>query len=298
MKKFSLCVIQNILTVFTIILLINCKPSSNSNLSNNNQVSNQTSISFSFNQKQKSLVSAHRGGVGIKYFPENCIETMQFLYEKGIQIFEIDLAMTKDQKIILMHDNSLQRTSTGLQDVNQVNLKKIKEYSLIDNFGNKTTYKIPTLKETLQWAKNKNVYFMIDFKKDVPYENVIAEIRKLHMEKRVILISYTLNQAKKLHNLAPEMYLSVPMKNEKEFTSMINSNINRDKMLAFTGTNRSPKSLHDKIHQENIMVIFGTLGNIDKSAKARGNNIYQNLEDEGVDIFATDRALEVFETLK
>ena len=45
------------------------------------------------------------------------------------------------------------------------------------------------------------------------------------------------------------------------------------------------------------MVILGTLGNLDKQAEARGNNIYKKYADLGVDIFATDRPIEVLETV-
>lgn len=283
-------------TFLTVLLLfVNCNPKKQ--IENVEQVSNQTNLNFNYNQKQKNLVSAHRGGSGIENYPENTIETMQFLYEKGIQIFEIDVAKTKDHQLILMHDNSLQRTSIGRQDVNQVTLKQIKEYFLVDDFKNSTSFKIPTFSEALVWGKDKPIYFMVDIKKNVDYEDLIAEIRAKEMQNKVVLVSYSTGQAKKLNRLAPEMLLSVSMRNEREFEEMMSSGIPTDKMVAFTGTRKSPKSLYDKIHEQNIMVILGTLGNIDKSAEARGNTIYQELEKQGVDIFATDRAIEVYQTL-
>jgi len=280
---------------FTILFFWNCNPPKNTD--NVKQVSNQTGFDFNYNQKQKNLVSAHRGGSGIENYPENAIETMQYLYENGIQIFEIDVAATKDQNLILMHDNSLQRTSTGRQDVNQVNLSQIKEYFLVDDFGKTTAFKIPTFKESLAWGKGNSIYFMVDIKKGVDYSDLINEIRTVEMENQVVLVSYSKKQAIKLNKLATEMYLSVAMRNEKELDDMLASGIPTNKMVAFTGTRRSPKSLYDKIHAQNIMVIFGTLGNIDKSAERRGNFIYTDLEKEGVDIFATDRALDVHQTL-
>ena len=45
------------------------------------------------------------------------------------------------------------------------------------------------------------------------------------------------------------------------------------------------------------MVIFGTLGNLDKSASARNGQLYRDLEKDGVDIFATDRALDVHQLI-
>ena len=145
--------IRYFLTIVTISLFFGCNPSNKSNQKNKYQVSNQNLFSFAFDQKQKNLVSAHRGGSGIENFPENCIETLAYLYKEGIQIFEIDVAKTKDNQLVLMHDNSLQRTTTGRQDVNQVSLARIKEYFLVDDFGSETTFKVPTFEEALKWGK-------------------------------------------------------------------------------------------------------------------------------------------------
>lgn len=279
-----------------LIFFYNCKENKSSNVISENIVPKSTEY-FLYSNKTNNLISAHRGGSGLKNYPENCLETMEYLYQKGVSVFEIDIAKTADSKLILMHDNSLQRTSTGRQDVDQINLQKIKEYYLVDDFGNETNYKIPTFEETLKWGKNKNLYFMVDIKKDVNYENLIELIRNNNMQNQCVLVSYSLAQAEKLHRLAPEMMLSVSMRNEREFNEMIDSEIPTNRMVAFTGTKLSDKSLFNKIHQEDIMVILGTLGNLDKQAEARGNNIYKKYADLGVDIFATDRPIEVLETV-
>ncbi|MDK7374394.1 MULTISPECIES: glycerophosphodiester phosphodiesterase family protein [Weeksella] len=280
-------------TLFSaLFLFLQCKPS----ITIENIIPNSTE-DFSYANKTKTLVSAHRGGSGLENYPENCIETMEFLYQKGINIFEIDISSTQDKQLILMHDNSLQRTTTARQDVNQVSLSTIKKYFLMDDFGNQTDYQVPTFEEALQWGKDKMLYFMVDIKKTVDYHQLIDVIRKNKMEQQCILVSYSVGQAEKLHRLAPEMMLSVNMRNERELNDLLESDIPSNRMIAFTGTRLSDKSLYQKIHQEDIMVILGTLGNLDKQAEKRGNSRYQEYEKMGVDIFATDRPLAVLETI-
>lgn len=288
--------IKNTLQLILLTLVFSCQPKQEEQ-SINEQFSVQTFIGDGYAQKTKNYVSAHRGGSGIKGYPENSIETMNYLLNKGIQIFEIDVAQTKDKVLILMHDNSLQRTSTGREDVNQIPLLKIKEYYLVDDFGKTTNYKIPTFTEALEWGKGKPIYFMVDIKKGVPYEQLINDIRKQKMDKQVVLVTYTVNQAKKLHRLAPEMLLSVAIRNEQELKMMLKSDIPTNKMLAFTGTKLADRSLYQQIHSHGIWVILGTLGNLDKRAAARGNELYTTYEELGVDIFATDRALDVHRTI-
>ncbi|MFV0185149.1 glycerophosphodiester phosphodiesterase family protein [Empedobacter falsenii] len=281
--------------VLSLLIIFSCNPEKKQPESNHTTSSEV--ISFKYSTKNKNYVSAHRGGSGIHGFPENCIETLEHLYQNGIQIFEIDVAETKDEQLILMHDNSLQRTSTGRQDVNQVDLKTIKEYFLVDDFGQQTSYKIPTFAEALNWGKNKPIYFMVDIKKGVDYRAIVSTIKQTNLQKQVVLVTYTIGQAKKLHQLAPEMLLSVSMRNERELNEMLNSGIPTDKMVAFTGTRRNDQSFLDKIHDKDIVVIFGTLGNLDKSSAARNGQLYRDLEKDGVDIFATDRAIDVHQTI-
>ncbi|WP_313374641.1 glycerophosphodiester phosphodiesterase family protein [Chishuiella sp.] len=277
------------------ILIFSCQPKKST--IGNTQQNKSEEINFKYLTKNKNYVSAHRGGSGIDDYPENCIETFNHLYNNGIKIFEIDIAETKDKKLILMHDNSLQRTSTGKQDVNQLNLDNIKNYYLVDDFGNTTPFKIPTFDEALKWGKEKSIYFMVDIKKGVDYNDIVSLVNKNKMQNQVVLVTYTVGQAKKLHQIAPDILLSVSMRNEHEFDEMMNSGIPTDKMVAFTGTKRNNKSFLDKIHDKNILVIFGTLGNLDKSNSAKNGQLYRDLEKDGVDIFATDRAIFVHQTI-
>ena len=283
------------LIILNLTIFYSCNPTTNQ--IKDASINSSDEITFKYSTKNKNYVSAHRGGSGVTNYPENCIETFDYLHKKGIQIFEIDVSETKDQHLVLMHDNSLQRTSTGRQDVNQINLNQIKEYFLVDDFGQQTSYKIPTFAEALNWGKDKPIYFMVDIKKGVDYAAIVSTINQANMQNKVVLVTYTVGQAKKLNRIAPNMLLSVSMRNEREFNEMMNSGIPTDKMVAFTGTRRNDKSLFDKIHEKDILVIFGTLGNLDKSAAAKGNQLYKDLEKDGVDIFATDRALDVQQTI-
>ncbi|MEL7339272.1 MAG: glycerophosphodiester phosphodiesterase, partial [Bacteroidota bacterium] len=52
---------------------------------------------FHYQEGRKPLISAHRGGKGLAGYPENCLETMQYVYQNiDDAIFEVDVAQTKD----------------------------------------------------------------------------------------------------------------------------------------------------------------------------------------------------------
>ncbi|MGX7835704.1 glycerophosphodiester phosphodiesterase family protein, partial [Campylobacter fetus subsp. venerealis] len=67
---------------------------------------------YSWTSDRIPMVSAHRGGP-YPGFPENAIETFANVLEYTPAIIELDVAMTKDGVLVLMHDDKLDRTTTG-----------------------------------------------------------------------------------------------------------------------------------------------------------------------------------------
>ena len=63
-------------------------------------------------------------------------------------------------------------------------------------------------------------------------------------------------------------------------------------MIAFTGTSEPSPDLYKMLHENGIQCILGTLGNLDKSANAKGDQLYNKFILNGADILATDRPLE------
>ena len=250
-----------------------------------------------FHNASQTLVSAHRGGSGLKGYPENAVETLQFLYDQGITIFEIDIFQTKDREIMLLHDNHLERTTTGNGPVQGKTAADLLKLNLVDDFGNATSYKIPYLSVVLDWAKNKKAYLMLDFKDSAKYEDVIDLIRSKNMQNQCVLISYSVGQATKQHRLAPEMLISVSARNEQELDWILDTNIPVEQMIAFTGTKLSQPELYNRLNELKIPAILGTLGNLDRRAAARGDDMYEKWAELGIQIIATDRPLEAFNSL-
>lgn len=263
------------------------------NYSCKNEVRTQTLHSHPINEDYPSI-AAHRGGKNIKGYPENCLETIQYLYEKGIRMFEIDIQQTKDNRVVLMHDKSLERTTTGVDYLSKLSWQSLRTLRLTDDFGNTTDYHIPLLKTVLEWAAEKQDVFLELDLKDVSYDRLRMLLHGYNsVTNRIILIAYSQSQAEELANIFPKYHLSVPMRNSREFERMMTSKIPKNKMLAFTGTRRSAPELYRKIKAQNIPVIFGSLGNIDQQAARKGDEIYREFFASGVDILATDRPLEV-----
>lgn len=254
---------------------------------------------FAYNAKASTIISVHRGGKAIKKYPENCLETLQFINDSiENAIFEIDVAKTKDDVLVLMHDNTLERTSTGHGKIANYTYEALKEFHLKDDFGTITPYKIPLFKDILNWAKANNVVLTIDIKRGVAIERVVECINKVEAQDISIIITYDMKQAEKAHKVAPELLLSVSARNDEELDWLIHSGIPTKNMLAFTGTRLSSETLYEKIHSYGIKTILGTLGNLDKQAETKGDSLYQVWVHKGIDVLATDRPFEAYRATK
>ena len=248
---------------------------------------------FRFNKDNVTpLISVHRGGAGLANFPENCLETLQYVNDSISAIFEIDVAKTKDGVLVLMHDNTLERTTTGNDRLDKYTYDELQAFYLVDDFGNETTFKIPKFIDVLAWAKNSKAILTVDIKRTVDVSEVIKAIREQQAEDYSVIITYDVKQGLKAYELAPELLLSVTARNQEELTWLLETDIPVENMIAFTGTRLSDVSLYNELHKLGIQTMLGTLGNLDKQAEAKGDALYKTWHNMGIDVFATDRSFQ------
>jgi len=243
------------------------------------------------------MVSVHRGGGEMAGYPENCLESFQNISSKMPCIIECDVEMTKDSVLVLMHDKTLDRTSTGSGLVVSHNFSEIKEYYLEDNFGYRTNFRIPTLENTLDRGKNK-VIFTLDVKKTTPYRKVLELVKSKKAENFAVIITYNANEAIEVYKLNPDVLISVSLMQENDYYRLKELGIPDKNMLAFIGTREPKTEFIEFLHQKGIKTILGVLGNLDKKAAAKGDEFYDELIKKGVDILATDRPEAVFSRIQ
>lgn len=253
-----------------------------------------------FEAAGQTLISAHRGGP-TPGLPENAIPTMEALLMAAPAIMEVDVGQSTDGVLFLLHDDRLDRTTTGTGEAAKQDWAALSSLKLKDNWGWTTPYAIPRLSEALAWAKGRTV-MQIDFKRSADVAKVVAEIRAAGMERSVILIAYTVEQAASLHRAAPEMLLSVSVDSIGDLAALKTVGIPEDRIVAFTGTRLPRPELFQELDGQNIEVIFGTLGRppraIDAVIDRYGmDERYAQLGKEGVDILATDRPREAAQAL-
>jgi glycerophosphoryl diester phosphodiesterase len=242
-------------------------------------------------------ISAHRGGGDYRGYPENCIESFNWLARQMPVIIECDISMTRDSVLLMMHDDSYDRTTTGRGRVADSSYAYSRQLLLKDNAGNLTAYRVPTLAEVLQWGRNK-VAFTLDVKRGVPYEKVVSLVQQYQAHRYAAIITYNANDAAKVHRLDSNLMISVTIRNREEYDRHHALGIPDHRMVAFVGTREPDAAFLQWLHNKGIRCILGTLGNLDKMAAARGDSLYQKWYGMGADIMSTDRPLEAWKALK
>lgn len=251
---------------------------------------------LTYNETRYPLISAHRGGP-TEGFPENAIETFENNLRIQPVIIECDVRMTRDSSLVLMHDETVDRTTTGEGRVSQFDLSELKKLWLTDPEGQETSYHIPTLDEALRWGAGK-VIFTIDVKRDVPYAAVIDAIRRNRAEAYSVIITYRANQVVAVHRRAPDLMISASIRSQTDLLRLSSSNVPDNRLIAFVGTSEPDEQVYELLHDHGILCILGTMGNLDKRATTRGDTLYTGLVERGADILSTDRPIEAGKLLE
>jgi len=129
------------------------------------------------------MVAAHRGDW--KNFPETSLPAIQCCIDHFIDIVEIDVQETSDGKFVLMHDNSVNRTTNGKGAVSSLSANQISKLKLKNRNGELTEEHVPTLEQALTLAKGK-VLINLD-KSSGRFEKLLPVIDSLGVRNQVIL---------------------------------------------------------------------------------------------------------------
>jgi len=120
--------------------------------------------SLSAQKKSPVFVVAHRGDW--RDAPENSILAIKGAIALGVDVVEIDLAMTKDSVVVIMHDGTINRTTDGKGKPSDYTLEELKRFHLRNGLGRITRNQIPTLEEVMLVTKGK---VRVNLDKSFPY---------------------------------------------------------------------------------------------------------------------------------
>ncbi|WP_162878697.1 glycerophosphodiester phosphodiesterase [Peribacillus butanolivorans] len=154
-------------------------------------------------------IFAHRGSKGTH--PENTMAAFKEAARIGAEGIEFDVHLSSDGEMIVIHDETLDRTTSLLGYVKDCSAQKLKTADAGSKFSEEFQGEpIPFLKEIFDWAIDNTMLMNIEIKTDkLPYEGIeqkiVDLIRQYRLENRVILSSFNHQSIEKVKKLAPEI---------------------------------------------------------------------------------------------
>ena len=184
-------------------------------------------------QYNVALISAHRGGF-YDSLPENSIAAIDYTISHSIDLgmVEFDLRMTKDGTLFLMHDELVDRTTSGHGRISELSDAYVKSLFLKNSLGHLTSERIPTWEAFLTYASAKSVLLMLDVKADI-WKEAIGGLRDHHLVERSIVLTFKPADARRVHELSPEIYISCLVTNERQWEAIQRLSIPHDKLIAY-----------------------------------------------------------------
>ncbi len=149
-------------------------------------------VSFHFEYDRIMEVTAHRGASA--FYPENTMSAFVGAKELGADWIELDVQQTKDQKLIILHDTNLKRTTGFSKNTWEVTYEEIKDLDAGSFFDSQYhTERIPLLEDVLEFAKSQDIKLNIELKptgKEKDFEkNVVDMIKEYHLEDSCVITS-------------------------------------------------------------------------------------------------------------
>lgn len=151
-------------------------------------------------------IFGHRGASG--YAPENTLEAFRLAVSQGADGIELDVQLTKDGEVVVIHDETIDRVSNGRGYVRDFTLNSLKKLSFHNQMEAYRGVTIPTLREVLEMIRPTGVRVNIELKTGVfPYpgieKKVLSIVNECKMQDRIIYSSFNHYSIQKIKRIAP-----------------------------------------------------------------------------------------------
>lgn len=216
------------------------------------------------------MIAAHRGGH--LTVPENSLASIDEAIRAGADIVELDVRETRDGVMVLLHDKNLDRTTTGKGELQHLTYAETQQLYLIHQ-GNSTSYRIPTFREALVYAKGR-IIIDIDFKISgiKARERAYEIIKELDMESGVLFFLYDYTEMDSLYKINPRIKMMPRAYNHDQMREIIDKDLT-DIIHIDPSFENSP--LLPEARSKGIRLWMNSLGETD--AKSSDNqNVYRD----------------------
>ena len=237
------------------------------------------------------LVAAHRAAHNV--YPENSLQAIQESIKLGVDIIEIDVKVSKDGVPFLMHDRTMDRTTTGKGDPEELTWAQLQELFIVDK-GKKTKLKIPSLHDALELAYGK-ILIDLDLKTDKIGE-VVTVVNKTNSKDFVFFFDSDYNVLSRVQKSSKDFMIMPRAYSVQQADSAIN--LFDPPVVHIDFSFYTPQCV-EAIRSSYARVWINALGDPDKDIKeGKEKKALKNLLEHGANIIQTDEPALLLAALK
>jgi glycerophosphoryl diester phosphodiesterase len=220
---------------------------------------------------------AHRGASG--HAPENTMAAFRRAVELGASFIETDLQITRDARVIAMHDFTLDRTTNGKGQVHLLTLEEIRTLDAGAWFGDHEGKafpgeRVPTLKEILDFAKERDVIFYLEIKSGPAWgieHAVVAALRDQNASARVVILSFDPSTLDSVHRLDSTMMTGFLC--EHPSNDLVERTVRAGARQLVARGDLVTSAVVDKAHHAGLQVVAWTINEVDQMQRLIGTGV-------------------------
>ncbi len=215
---------------------------------------------------QKPWTIAHRGASG--YAPENTLAAFDQAIAMKAEFIELDVQMSKDGHLVVIHDTTVDRTTNGKGKVGDLTLAEIKKLDAGSWFGKRFAgERIPTLEEVLERYSGK-IGLVIELKKPKLYPGIEAKVAetiktytgKKLMDGKLVVISFDHQAVQRFQQIHPTVPVGVILGyHSKGVSNRKLQSISRYASFVSVNMRMVDQALVDRAHQLGMKIGAGTV---------------------------------------
>lgn len=244
--------------------------------------------------KEKIILCAHRGGMYADY-AENSLRTLEYL-EKGFEgspvMAEVDVRKSKDGTLFLLHDNTLERTTTGTGKIEESTDEYLRSLKLRNGKGDVLNEGIPTLAQLLDFVAKRKIFLMLDVKID-DWKQIMDLVQSKKAVNKCLVLTFKPENSKKAHELSPNMLVSCLVKDRSDWNE-ISKIVPAKVMMAYINKS-TPNDVIDEMKGKKIFLVTDASEATTNNGMVYSEDIYKSL---GVNVLVTDLPQEVRKVIR
>lgn len=240
-------------------------------------------------------ILGHRGGAA-GHYPENSIPAFQFGLQEGADAVELDVRLSRDNRVMVVHDPIIDRISQGSGAVAELGAAELRRHALLDGGGTPhPDTRIPVLEEVFEVLEGKLIN--IDLKTaDTRLARAVVDIvRRYDAVERTTVASFIPEAMQFFRSLAPEIATST---DPVEVRELLKSRLLREQVATAASRVQIPpryrmlpiatRGFVRFVHRQNLAVDVWTINS---------PRVALHLQDIGVDGIVTDNVAAICNAL-